>query len=150
MVALREYEQDDDGRRRAPGRQGPRDNGRGPGPAIISIFRPRGIAPGEMLPLVRKDALPDRPERYVDTGCELAMACLSCPLPRCQYDAPNSARTWLLAARDREIVVLRRKHRAPISALMRTYGVSRRTVFRILAEDGGARMDDRGWMTTDD
>lgn len=138
MVALREYEQHERERTSTS-----KQRKRGHGPAIISIFRPRGIAPADVLPLVRKDALPDHPERYIDTGCELAMACLSCPLPRCQYDAPNSVRTWLLAARDREIVTMRRKHRAPIDALMQTYGVSRRTIFRILAEDRDKPRKDR-------
>jgi hypothetical protein len=125
VVALREYEHE----RPAPSRTRRRQQ------AVISIFRPRGISPREVLPFVRNDALPGRGDHYVDTGCELATACLSCPLPRCQYDAPNSVRRWLLEARDREIALLRRKHHAPIEALMRTYGVSKRTIFRILAQD---------------
>jgi hypothetical protein len=106
---------------------------------LFSIFRPEGM-PEEPLPFVRKNTLPDH-YTYHDTGCELAPSCLACPLPRCQYDEPHSVRAWLVAARDREIVLLRRRYHAPINALARTYGLTRRSVFRILQEHGGR--DDR-------
>lgn len=87
-------------------------------------------APAPVLALVRCDTLPEATD-YRDTGCELAPSCLACPLARCKYDAPPPRRT-IINARDREIALLRRKYRAPISALARTYGISRRQVFRIL------------------
>ena len=43
-------------------------------------------------------------------------------------------RKWLVEARDREIALLRRKHRIPVNTLARTYGLTRRSVFRILQE----------------
>jgi hypothetical protein len=101
---------------------------------IVSIFRPEGM-PADILPRVRKDALPDD-ARYPDTGCELARTCLACPLPRCQYDEPDSIRRWLAEARDREIAVLRRRYRAPVSLLCATYGLTRRSVYRIFVEQG--------------
>jgi len=70
---------------------------------------------------------------YPDTGCELASSCLNCPLPQCKYDRPGGARRAALESRDREIALLRRKYRAPVDALARTYGMSRRSVFRVLA-----------------
>jgi hypothetical protein len=100
---------------------------------LISIYRPDGIHPDDILPLVRKDSLPER-MAYADAGCELAQSCLACPLPKCQYDEPGSVRTWLLDARDHEIAVLRRRHRAPINALAHTYNLTRRQIFRILGE----------------
>ena len=101
---------------------------------IVSIFRPEGM-PEDLLPRVRRDALPDH-ARYPDTGCELARACIACPLPRCQYDEPDSVRRWLADARDREIAVLRRRYRAPVALLCATYGLTRRTVYRIFVEQG--------------
>lgn len=86
---------------------------------------------GPVLPLVRRDALPDH-ATYADNGCELARSCLRCPLPRCQYDAPRSAERWLIAARDREIAYLRRRYRVPVQALARAYGVGERRVWSIL------------------
>ncbi|MBI5288558.1 MAG: hypothetical protein HY873_06255 [Chloroflexi bacterium] len=114
--------------RRRPGRRAVRRA------RIVSIFRPEGM-PAETLPRVRKDSLPDE-GRYPDTGCELARSCLRCPLPRCQYDEPDSVRRWLADARDREIAVLRRRHRAPVEMLCRTYGLTRRTVYAVFVEQG--------------
>ena len=85
------------------------------------------------LPLVRKDTLPEHTE-YRDTGCGISPSCLRCPLSRCQYDEPGGTRRLVADARDREIALLRRRHRAPIMLLARTYGLSRRSIFRILAE----------------
>ncbi len=101
--------------------------------------RPRlHLIPSTALPRVRVDALPDHTD-YRDTGCELSPSCLNCPLPRCKYDEPASARRAGIERRDREIALIRRKHRAPIMALARTYGISRRSVFRILREQGASR-----------
>lgn len=92
------------------------------------------IVEPDVLPLVRRDTLPDN-AGYRDTGCELFRSCLRCPLARCQYDEPpNRRRGLLLDARDREIAMLRRRYDAPISLLASTYGLTRRTIFRILSE----------------
>jgi hypothetical protein len=87
------------------------------------------------LPLARRDTLPDYAE-YRDTGCELAPSCLRCPFARCQYDVGGGVRRHMLDRRDREIALLRRRHHAPIDMLAGTYGVSRRTIFRILRRFG--------------
>jgi hypothetical protein len=137
MVALR-TEEETNGRRRKEPRRSRTHLRLVELEPVISIYRPYGIQPGDVLPLVRKDSLPDK-ARYPDGGCELAMSCLRCPLPRCQYDEPNSVRRWLMAARDREIAVLRRRHDVPVDALARTYGLTRRSIFRILREQGRGR-----------
>lgn len=85
---------------------------------------------------VREDALPDGME-YRDTGCELSASCLRCPLARCKHDERGGARKLSMAARDREIALLRRRYGAPLHMLAQTYGLSRRTIFRILREAGG-------------
>jgi hypothetical protein len=79
----------------------------------------------------REDALPEHAD-YRDTGCDLAPSCLRCPFEQCKYDLKRSERTPSTLARDREIVLLRQKYRAPIHMLCQTYGLSRRSVFRIL------------------
>jgi hypothetical protein len=89
------------------------------------------------LPLVRRDMLPEN-AAYPDTGCDLFSSCLQCPLARCRYDAPpGGLRHLLTEARDREIALIRRRHRAPINALAQTYGLTRRSIFRILSEQRG-------------
>ena len=80
---------------------------------------------------VRADALPEF-TRYRDEGCDFHRSCLSCPLPRCRYDEPGGVRALLNLGRDREILHLRRRQGLAVDMLAQRYGVSRRTVFRIL------------------
>ncbi|HJX62107.1 MAG TPA: helix-turn-helix domain-containing protein [Dehalococcoidia bacterium] len=80
---------------------------------------------------VRADALPEF-TRYRDEGCDFHPSCLTCPLPRCRYDEPGGVRALLNVGRDREILQLRRRQGLAVETLAERYGVSRRTVFRIL------------------
>lgn len=80
----------------------------------------------------RRDALPEH-THYHDTGCELHPSCLTCPLVRCRYDEPGGARRVLSDARDRRVLALQRRGGTTIEGIARRVGVSRRTVFRILA-----------------
>jgi hypothetical protein len=90
------------------------------------------IVDADVLALVRRDTLPEHAD-YRDTGCELSASCLRCPLARCKHDdPPGGARRLVTNARDREIALLRRRHHAPIDMLAGAYGLSRRTIFRIL------------------
>lgn len=99
-----------------------------PPETTIQVKRPpswEGLRP------VRKDALPEH-THYVDTGCDLHPSCLTCPLVRCRYDEPGGARRLLSEARDQTIIMLQRQGR-PINAIAARFGISRRTVFRVLA-----------------
>jgi len=98
------------------------DNGNG--------HRGAGAGTGVVQP-VRADALPEF-TRYRDEGCDYHPSCLTCPLPRCRYDEPGGVRALLNLGRDREILHLRRRQGLAVETLARRYGVSRRTVFRIL------------------
>lgn len=106
----------------APKRLGPVD---APKPRLRAVDAP--------LPLVRRDTLPEHTD-YRDTGCEISRTCQHCPLDRCKYEEPLTLRRAEMAARDREIAVLRRRHRIPVDMLAYTYGVTTRTIFRILSE----------------
>ena len=92
--------------------------------AVLRLLEPR--AP-------RRDALPEHTS-YADTGCDIHRSCLTCPLVRCRYDEPGGARKLMSHERDRTILQLRREGR-PISAIALRFGVSRRTVFRVLAHN---------------
>ena len=108
----------------------PRRTRRYPGPHL------RIVAPAPAP--ARHDTLPEH-SLYADTGCDLFSSCLRCPLPRCKYDGPTlTLRRLTLARRDREIALLRRRHRAPIGMLAETYGLTRRSIFRILSEQRGS------------
>jgi hypothetical protein len=91
------------------------------------------------LPRVRSEALPEHAD-YRDTGCEFSASCLRCPLARCKHDDPRWLHRLTVDARNREIVLLRTRHRAPIDMLAAAYGLTRRHVFRILR---GAREQGR-------
>jgi AraC-like DNA-binding protein len=88
------------------------------------------VEPAERQP--RRDALPEH-TRYVDAGCSVHPSCLTCPLVRCRYDEPGGVRTLLSADRDAQILSLRRQGDLTVKAIARRAGVSRRTVFRVLA-----------------
>lgn len=91
---------------------------------------------------VRADALPEY-LHYRDGGCELAPSCLRCPLERCRYDEPGGARRLLLGSRD-EALQRRRDEGAGIDELGREFGLSRRSVFRVLARGRRARGNESG------
>ena len=88
---------------------------------------------------VRSDSLPEH-TRYRDDGCEVSPSCLTCPLPRCRYDEPGGLRGLVNSYRDGQMLELRLKG-APVEALAERFGVSRRTVFRILGTSGNQRRE---------
>lgn len=84
----------------------------------------------ESRPRLRGDHLPEE-TRYRDDGCDISESCFTCPLPRCRYEEPGGLRALLNESRDREIVQLRLKG-MPVEELADRFGVSRRTVFRVI------------------
>lgn len=79
-----------------------------------------------------RDALPEQLE-WRDSGCEVAPRCLECPLPRCRYDDPGGLRGLLNESRNAAML---QAHAAGRTAdeIARRFGVSRRSVFRILRQ----------------
>lgn len=78
---------------------------------------------------LRKDALPEH-SNYRDTGCDLYPSCLHCPLPRCRYEEPGGESAQLRALRDQAIA-----QQFPFvgaDELVNTYGISKRSVYRIV------------------
>ena len=53
------------------------------------------------------------------------------PLPRCRYEEPGGLRALLNETRDRQIVQLRLTG-VPVEELAGRFGISRRTVFRVI------------------
>jgi hypothetical protein len=112
----------------------------------VTRRRALGVRPlrvvDDVLPRVRRDTLPEEAD-YRDAGCDLYARCLTCPLARCQFDVPEAERRRVrLDARDREIALLRERHGAPIWMLAEYYGITRRTVFHVLAQQ--RRQQDQG------
>ena len=89
------------------------------------------------LPM-RADALPEHVD-YEDTGCDLYPACLSCPLPRCRYEDPGGAAAMLRTGRDAYIRRAVAEDGADIDHLAGMFGLSRRTIFRVLRAGRGRK-----------
>lgn len=77
------------------------------------------------------DTLPEL-TAYRDEGCEVSPTCLECPLPRCKYDDPDWYRRLRLASRDARVLEALRTERGRPAELARRFGVSLRTVQRIM------------------
>ena len=85
-----------------------------------------------------RDALPEQ-TRYRDDGCDISESCFECPLPRCRYEEKGGLRALLNEYRDNQIIQLRLAGMA-VEELADHFGVSRRTVFRVI---GGTRERER-------
>lgn len=79
----------------------------------------------------RSDALPEYID-YNDNGCDLYPSCLRCPLPQCRYEVSGGATAMLRMGRDASIVAAFRRKEATVDDLARMFGLSRRTIFRVL------------------
>lgn len=76
--------------------------------------------------------LPPEYCRYRDEGCDLAGSCLDCPFPKCIYDEPGGRQRWLKRLRDREMMNLFSCEGRGVKELAFMFGVSQRTVQRVL------------------
>jgi hypothetical protein len=83
---------------------------------------------------MRSDSLPEH-TRYRDDGCSISVSCFECPLPRCRYEEPGGLRAVINATRDHEMLQLRMQGTS-VEELAGLFGVSRRTVFRVI---GGSK-----------
>jgi len=84
----------------------------------------------------RNEPLMDRlPEAmiYQDHGCDIHTSCLSCPLPQCRYDDPGWIQRTGRGQRDAEMLKLRATQELPVHELASRFGISTRTVHRILS-----------------
>jgi hypothetical protein len=80
----------------------------------------------------RGQDLPPEYCRYKDEGCELADSCLNCPFPDCIYVQPRGKQQWLKELRGREVLRLFETQGKGVKELALMFGVSRRTIQRIL------------------
>lgn len=83
------------------------------------------------------DVLPEH-YSYKDDGCGVSSSCLNCPLPQCKYDDPVGYYQGLRQDRDSLVLdVWRREPRIGVPELARRFGLSQRTVYRILRRSNG-------------
>ena len=76
--------------------------------------------------------LPPEYCRYHDEGCVFADSCLNCPLPMCVHDEPGGRQHLLKRQRDEDMSRLFTEEGKDTRELAQIFGVSLRTVQRIL------------------
>jgi len=69
---------------------------------------------------------------YRDEGCDLFSSCLDCPMPRCRYDEQIGRKRMSKRLRDVEILREHKSGSKSVGELAKSFGVSRRTVQRII------------------
>lgn len=79
---------------------------------------------------------------YADTGCEASDSCLDCPLPKCRYDDPAWYQRNRRLARDFRVVHTMQQEALSIEDTAERFGITNRTVFRILQRCREATMLD--------
>jgi len=86
----------------------------------------------------RSDALPEYVD-YRDSGCDLYASCLKCPLPQCRYEVNGGASAILRNGRDARILAAAGRDGTTVDDLARDFGLSRRTIFRVLERNRRGR-----------
>jgi hypothetical protein len=91
----------------------------------------RSSIAGATLRAALIDRYPEYSE-YSDEGCKLSPSCLKCPLPKCRLDVQAEGRRSARLLRDREILRQRKTNGKTIAQLAQSYGLSTRTIHRII------------------
>jgi hypothetical protein len=103
---------------------------------MLGPATPLNFGNSEVLAPVRSDTLPEN-TRYKDDGCDASDSCLDCPLALCKYDDPGWLQRESRRTRDDEIFRLR-EERVPVAEISKRFGISTRTVHRIVQRGGAA------------
>jgi hypothetical protein len=101
---------------------------------MVMTFDPSVLVSPAPLAPVRSDTLPEN-TRYKDDGCDASLTCLACPLSLCKYDDPGWLQRESRRTRDDEIFQLRQE-RVPVAEISKRFGISTRTVHRIVQRGG--------------
>lgn len=71
-------------------------------------------------------------DHYEDNGCEVAVTCLECPLPRCKFDDMEWFGKYRRLARDLRITSIIDEEGLSIADAAQRFSITPRTVFRVL------------------
>jgi hypothetical protein len=77
------------------------------------------------------DGLPEQ-VHYTDTGCEVAISCLGCPLEQCKFDDPVWYQALRRQDRDEQLLSACRQDGISVFEVASQFSVSPRTVHRAL------------------
>ena len=70
---------------------------------------------------------------YEDNGCEVSSKCLECPLTQCRYDDFETFEAMKRFAKDYLIINYMRRYNLSVLKTAKKFGVTERTIFRIMA-----------------
>ena len=82
--------------------------------------------------------------KYEDTGCEIFSKCLECPLAQCRYDDFETFEAMKRFAKDYLIINYMRRYNLSVLKTAKKFGVTERTIFRIMARVKKASWDVTG------
>ena len=77
------------------------------------------------------DAVPEL-FHYEDTGCEVSLSCLNCPLPQCKYDDPAWFQRYRRLSKDLKVLTAMRLENLTVEEAAARFSVTVRTIFRIM------------------
>ncbi len=78
--------------------------------------------------LDRDDAITE----FEDTGCEVSLSCLNCPLPQCKHDDPLWYRRYQRQIKDRIVLVEMQSENLTVEETAERFSMTVRTIFRIM------------------
>jgi len=77
------------------------------------------------------DAVPEF-FHYEDTGCEVSLSCLNCPLPQCKYDDPAWFQRYRRFGKDLKVITAMQLENLTVDQAAERFSVTVRTIFRIM------------------
>ncbi len=77
------------------------------------------------------DAVPEF-FHYEDTGCEVSLSCLNCPLPQCKYDDPAWFQRYQRFSKDLIVLTAMQSDNLTVDEAAERFSVTVRTIFRIM------------------
>ncbi len=77
------------------------------------------------------DAVPEF-FHYEDTGCEVSLSCLNCPLPQCKYDDPAWFQRYQRLSKDLVVLTAMQSENLTVDEAAERFSVTVRTIFRIM------------------
>ena len=93
------------------------------------------------MDMLEEDLLPEY-LHYRDEGCELAPSCLNCSFSRCIYEESRGKQRHLKELRNNEIYRLFYSEHQSVKEIAQRFGVSQRTVQRVVRKfKGEIRLD---------
>ncbi|MFB3120002.1 MAG: transposase family protein, partial [Stenotrophomonas maltophilia] len=69
---------------------------------------------------------------YEDTGCEVSLSCLNCPLPQCKYDDPAWFQRYQRLSKDLIVLTAMQSENLTVDEAAERFSVTVRTIFRIM------------------